>query len=68
MAIVPLTLAEVCQVYHERIVRDFPADERKPLARIKAALRRDAYRCLGLKEGDRLLAYAFFVLLRREGS
>lgn len=67
-AIAELTLDEVRLVYRTYIVRDFPRSERKPLSRIEAGLRRGEYRCLGMKDGGEVLAYAFLVTLNRDGK
>ena len=57
-----LTLPEIREIYRKRLKHDFPANEVKPLARIEKAFRDGRYRCYGVREGDDLLAYAFFVL------
>lgn len=66
--IADLTLEEVREVYRTYMVKDFPRSERKPLSKIEAALRRGEYRCLGMKDGGDLLAYAFLVTLNRDGK
>ncbi len=67
MNIDTLNAEEIREIYHHRMVKDFPRNERKSLGRIQAALRRGAYRCLGLRDGGEILAYAFFVILNRDG-
>ena len=62
-----LSAAQLRAVYRERMVRDFPDDELKPLSMIEQALRRGAYECAAMFDGDEILAYAFFVILRRDG-
>ncbi|MER2055369.1 MAG: hypothetical protein ABTB30_08805 [Clostridia bacterium] len=57
-----LTLPEIREIYRKRLKHDFPANEAKPLAMIEKAFRDGRYRCYGVREGDDLLAYAFFVL------
>ena len=50
-------------MYRLRLVKDFPANEVKPLRIIEQAARKNRYRCYGLKDGEELLAYAFFMIL-----
>lgn len=57
-----LTLGEVRALYAQRLTRDFPPDELKPLARIERALARGEYVCYGMADGQSILAYAFFVV------
>ena len=57
-----LTLPEIRGIYRKRMKHDFPANELKPLSMIEKAFREKRYRCYGVREGDELLAYAFFVL------
>ena len=59
----PLSLDEVRDVYHLRMVHDFPRNELKSLGMIEKALKRGNYRCLGMRDGNAILAYAFFVTL-----
>ncbi len=56
-----LTLPEIRDVYRHQLIRDFPEDEVKPLARIERALKRGEYCCFGIRDGKDILAYAFFV-------
>ena len=58
-----LTLPQVRDVYRQHIIRDFPADECKPLFAIERAMERGEYLCFGAFREDTLLAYAFFVAL-----
>ena len=67
-AVKPLSLTEIRKIYKARVTRDFPPDERKPLAAIEAACARGEYQCFGAYEGEVLAAYAFFVRLRKEGE
>ena len=60
-----LSLEQVRGLYAQRLKRDFPPDELKPLSRIERALARGEYACYGAFEGESILAYAFFVLLGR---
>lgn len=64
MEIRSLTDPELAAVYRERMVDDFPRDERKPLHMIRSALRRGQYQCLGLFDAEQIAAYAFFVVLQ----
>ena len=57
-----LTDMQIEETYRTRMTADFPAEELKPLSRIRDALSRGGYVCLGLFEDARLLAYAFFVV------
>lgn len=56
---------EISEVYQKRMTTDFPPDELKPLRMILNALELGRYACTGLFDGSRLLAYGFFVILRR---
>ena len=58
-----LTLNEVRGIYGERLVRDFPVNEIKPLSAIEAMMRRGEYACYAASDGGETLAYAFFVCL-----
>lgn len=68
MRISELTAAQVTQVYQSHMTADFPPAELKPLARIRQALSEGRYRCTGLFDGEDLLAYGFFVILRENGG
>ena len=59
-----LSLPQVRDLYAERMVRDFPRNELKPLSMIERALARGDYACYGAARGEEVLAYAFFVLQR----
>lgn len=61
-----LTDGQIADTYSSRMTRDFPADELKPLRRIREALSRGGYACFGLFDGASLLAYAFFVIAENE--
>ena len=63
MTIEVLTLPEIRDVYHHQLKYDFPADERKPLRRIEASLKKGQYICYGIKDEAGILAYAFFVVV-----
>lgn len=55
---------EITRLYRERMVRDFPDNERKPLGMLLRGLRRREYVLYGLCEGEDLLGYAIFYVLR----
>ena len=57
-----LTLPEIREIYRKRMKNDFPGNELKQLAMIEKAFRDGRYLCYGVREGDDILAYAFFVL------
>ena len=59
--------SELARLYPIHFVRDFPADELKPLAILTACMRAGTCRCYGLYDGDVLAAYAA-VLLDRPGA
>lgn len=48
MLIARLNPAEISQVYHEHLKRDFPSDELKPLFVIKGHLKNNFYQAFGL--------------------
>ena len=60
-----LTLEQIRALYAQRLKRDFPPDELKPLERIERGLERGEYVCYGALEGKDVLAYAFFVISKR---
>ena len=66
--VVTLSLPQIRAVYRERMTRDFPPDELKPLAMIEKALARDEYVCYGAVNGGGILAYAYFVMLKENGK
>ena len=57
-----LTLPEIRKIYRKRMKDDFPGNELKSLAMIGKVYREGRYLCYGVREGDDILAYAFFVL------
>ena len=63
-----LSLAQTRALYHERMTRDFPPDELKPLAMIERALARDEYISYGAVSGGDIWAYAYFVKLKEQGK
>lgn len=63
-----LSLPQIRALYRERMTRDFPPDELKPLAMIEKALARDEYVCYGAVNGSGILAYAYFVKLKENGK
>ena len=60
-----LSLPQIRALYHERMTRDFPQDELKPLAMIEKALARGEYVCYGAVSEEDILAYAYFVKLKQ---
>ncbi len=63
-----LALAQIRELYAQRLVVDFPPDELKPLSIIERALRRGEYVCYGAMDGQEALAYGFFVKLEADGK
>ena len=62
MDIKELTIEQIREIYEERIPNDFAPDEIKPLSRIEEALSTGHYACYGAFDGERITAYAFFVI------
>lgn len=60
-----LSLPQIRALYRERLTRDFPRDEIKPLAMIEKALARGEYVCYGAVSEEDILAYAYFVKLKQ---
>ena len=58
--------AKLCEVYRERMRRDFPESELKPLEMMLRMLRAGVYDALGVFDGDELAAYA--LVYRRAGG
>lgn len=61
MELKSLTVPEIRRIYRRYLRKDFPASERKSLGIILRSVRSDTYDCLGLFEGERVVAYAFFL-------
>ena len=61
MRLQKLSLDQVKLIYNERMLFDFPDDERKPLNMIVKALSQGSYECLGLFDDQHLVGYAFLV-------
>ncbi len=61
MKLLTLSKADIEKLYAERMTKDFPKDELKPLKMIFAAMDRGEYECLGLYDGDDILGYIFLV-------
>ncbi len=59
MTIQPLSKQQICDIYAERIARDFLKDEVKPLDAILALYDSGNYNCFGAYRENRILAYAF---------
>ncbi|MDO4295318.1 MAG: GNAT family N-acetyltransferase [bacterium] len=56
-----LTADEMREVYESHMLSDFPENERKPFARIQELLEAGFYEAYGVFEGEKLLAYAWFM-------
>lgn len=61
MQIKEMTLEEVREVYYVSMVREFPAEELKPLSAMEQLQQRGMYLCYGLYDGEQLQGYAFLV-------
>lgn len=61
-----LSEAEMTEVYRQRMKRDFPPNELKPLTRILAQKRKHIALCLGYYKEDQMIGYA--VRNRTSGS
>lgn len=48
------------EIYYEHMIGDFPKSELKPLKLLLDCRKKDLYKCFGLYEKDRLLAYSYF--------
>lgn len=55
--------AQVEELYHSRVKKDFARNERKPLRSMRRSWEKNAYDCYGLFNEDEILGYAFFVRL-----
>lgn len=55
------TKEDMAALYHEHIIRDFNADERRPLRIIQRLMREGYYTCYILREDGRMLAYACLI-------
>ena len=64
MTICELTIEQIEILYNERMVHDFPRNERKPLSKIKSEIKKGGYEAYGLFYDDKVRGYAFFVKLR----
>ena len=60
-----LTKQQIRSVYKKYLTKDFPADERRPLARILKTVDNGNYEAYALTEEGQVLSYAFFL---RNGS
>lgn len=63
-----LTLDEINNVYHTRMVQDFPADELRPYKSIETLFATGLYFGLGYYKDDRLMAYALFAKSPESGG
>lgn len=48
------------EIYYEHMTSDFPKSELKPLKLLLDCKKMDLYKCFGLYQGDKLLAYSYF--------
>ena len=60
-----LTKQQIKDVYKKHLMKDFPASERRPLARILKTMDDGNYEAYALTEDGAVLSYAFFI---RNGS
>ena len=58
-----LTDDQLRRLYRERVAKDFPPAERRPLSAILRLRRRGDYDTWGVFDGDALLAYAFLAIV-----
>lgn len=58
---------EVIEIYTHTSVRHFPKAELKPVENVRNYFNRNQYQGYGFFAGDMLLAYAFFVILQKDG-
>ena len=65
MRIDALNIDQIRALHHERLLKDFPLDELKPIGMIESEIARGEYACYGAIEGDSIVAYAFFVTVNR---
>lgn len=61
MKIEKLSIEQVTAIYEEKLCKDFPKEEQKPLAFILKAMEAGNYECYGLMQEQELLSYAFFI-------
>ncbi|MBQ9518611.1 MAG: hypothetical protein IJR59_01805 [Firmicutes bacterium] len=61
-----LDYPQIKAVYHKRIKNDFPANELKPFSSIERGLAENRYDCIGLFDGEDILGYAFFAILKTD--
>lgn len=55
-----LNNAEIEEIYNEHMVTDFPKSELKPLKLLLDCREKGLYKCFGMYEKERLLAYMYF--------
>lgn len=61
MEIQVLEIEEISRIYETYMKEDFPKNELKPLKVLETMLEKGIYECLGLYQGEELMAYAYFV-------
>ena len=49
------------ELYHTRLIKDFPPMELKPLEMMRVSWEMESYDCYGLFEREEILGYAFFL-------
>lgn len=58
---------QVKALYYNRMKYDFPANELKPFSSIERGISENRYDCIGLFDGENILGYAYFAILRANG-
>lgn len=61
-----LNHGQIRYVYQNFLKKDFPDNERKPLAVIEKAVKKETYDCFGLFVEEEICGYAFFVRCENE--
>ncbi len=61
-----LSAEEIIDIYSNTVVLHFPKAELKPIENVKKYLEKGLYAGYGFFENGRFLAYAFFLILRKE--
>lgn len=55
-----LNESEICKIYKEHLIYDFPVEEQKPLELILERVKKEEYLCYAMLEEEQIVAYAFF--------
>lgn len=61
MDIIVLDKNQIKEIYETSMLKDFPDNERKPLAMIHKGMDNGTYECIGLVNNDVIIAYAIFI-------